>query len=63
MSTTDHQIQDLLDAIHGLTPASLTLEQLARVLAAVRFSAPRWQNEYLLREQAVSRRRETGVAA
>lgn len=63
MSTTDYQLQTLLDAIHGLHPASLTLDQLATVLAAVRFAAPRRQDEYQLRLQAVARRREMGVAA
>jgi hypothetical protein len=63
VSTTERQLQDLLDAIHGLSPASLTIDQLATVLAAVRFAVSRWQSEYQMRLQAVARRREMGVAA
>lgn len=63
MTTTDYQIQDLFDAIHGLTPASLTLDQLARVLSAVRFAAFDYQDEIQRRERAIARRREMGVAA
>jgi len=63
VSSTEFQLQSFLDAVHSLHPASLTLDQLATVLAAVRFAAPRWQDEYQLRLQAVARRRELGVAA
>ena len=58
MSTSEFSLQVFLEAIHGLHPQALTLEQLARALAAVRFAAPRWQDEYARRQQAVERRRE-----
>jgi hypothetical protein len=46
MTTSEWHVQTLLKAIHSITPQSLTLEQLERCLSAVRFAAPRWQDEY-----------------
>ena len=63
MSTTEWNVQTLLEAIHGVIPQSMTLEQLARALSAVRFAAPRWQDEYHRRQQAIERRREMEEAA
>lgn len=58
MTTTEWNVQTLLEALHIITPQSLTLEQLERCLSAVRFAAPRWQDEYHRRQQAIERRRE-----
>ncbi len=63
MSTTEWNVQTLLEAIHRITPQSLNLEQLERCLSAVRFAAPRWQDEYHRRQQAIERRREMEEAA
>lgn len=58
MTTSEWHVQTLLKAIHSITPQSLTLEQLERCLSAVRFAAPRWQDEYARRQAAIERRRE-----
>lgn len=58
MSTQDFNLADLMEAIHGLHPASMTSEQLARALSAVKFAAPCWQDELRRRELAEMRRRE-----
>ena len=63
MTTSEWHVQTLLEAIHSITPQSLTLEQLARALSAVRFAAPRWQDEYHRRKAAIERRKEMGEAA
>ena len=63
MTTSEWHVQTLLKAIHSITPQSLTLEQLGRCLSAVRFAAPRWQDEYHLRQAAIERRKEMGEAA
>ena len=57
MTTSEFSLQVFLEAIHGIQPQSMTLEQLARALSAVRFAAPRWQVEYQRRQQAIERRR------
>lgn len=58
MTTQDFNLAVLMEAIHGLHPASLTSEQLARALSAVKFAAPRWQEELRRREMAEMQRRE-----
>ena len=58
MTTSEFNLQVFLEAVHSLQPASLTLEQLARALSAIRFAAPRWQDEYQIRQQAIERRRD-----
>lgn len=58
MTSSEFQLQVFLESVHGLHPASLTMEQLARALSAVRFAAPRWQDEYARRQAAIERRRE-----
>lgn len=58
MTTSEFQLQVFLEAVHGLHPQALTLEQLSRALSAVRFAAPRWQDEYQRRQAAIERRRE-----
>ena len=63
MSTQDFNLAVLLEAIHGLHPASLTHDQLARALSAVRFAAPRWEDEIRRRELAEMRRRELAEVA
>ncbi len=63
MSNIEFQLQVFLESLHGLAPQSMTLEQLARALSAVRFAAPRWQDEYARRQAAIERRKEMGEAA
>ena len=58
MTTQDFNLAVFLEAIHGLHPASLTAEQLSRAISAVKFAAPRWQEELRRRELAEMRRRE-----
>lgn len=56
MSTTEFNLQVLLESLHSLHPASLTSEQLARALGAMRFATTRWEDELRRRELAVSTR-------
>ena len=56
MSTTEFNLQTMLKSVHGLVPQSMTLEQLARALSAVRFAAPRWEDELRRRQLAESTR-------
>jgi hypothetical protein len=58
VSKTEWHVQTLLESLHSVVPQSLTIEQLERCLSAVRFAAPRWQDEYARRQQAIERRRE-----
>ncbi len=58
MTTSEFSLQIFLEAVHGIQPQSMTLEQLARALSAVRFAAPRWQEELRRREMAEMQRRE-----
>lgn len=58
MTTTEFNLQTMLESVHGLVPQSMTLEQLERCLSAVRFAAPRWQDELRRREMAEMQRRE-----
>ena len=58
MSAQDLNLAVMMEAIHGLHPQSMTAEQLARALSAVRFAAHRWQDEYQRRQQAIERRRD-----
>ena len=58
MTTSEFTLQVFLESVHGIQPQSMTLEQLARALSAVRFAAPRWQDELRRRELAELRRRE-----
>ena len=63
MTTSEWHVQTLLESLHRMVPQSLTLDQLERCLSAVRFAAPRWQDEYARRQAAIERRREMGEAA
>ena len=63
MTTSEWTVQTLLESLHSIVPQSLTLEQLERCLSAVRFAAPRWQDEYARRQAAIERRRERGESA
>ena len=63
MTTSEWHVQTLLESLHSVIPQSLTLEQLERCLSAVRFAAPRWQDEYHRRQAAIERRRERGESA
>lgn len=58
MTTQDFNLAVFLESVHGLHPQSLTAEQLARAIAAVKFAAPRWQEELRRREMAEMTRRE-----
>lgn len=58
MSTTEFNLQVFLESVHGLVPQSMTAEQLARAISAMRFAAPRWQEELRRREMAEMQRRE-----
>ena len=58
MSTQELQLAVFLEALHGLSPSSLTAEQLIRAISAVIFAAPRWQEELRRREMAEMQRRE-----
>ena len=58
MSAQDLNLAVMMEAIHGLHPQSMTAEQLARALSAVRFAAHRWQEELRRREMAEMQRRE-----
>jgi hypothetical protein len=62
MSTQEFQLSVFLEALHGLSPSSLTAEQLIRAISAVKFAAPRWQDEFRLREASEMRRREREMA-
>ena len=58
MTTSEFNLQVFLESLHGIQPQSMTLEQLARALSAVRFAAPRWEDELRRREMAEMQRRE-----
>jgi hypothetical protein len=58
VSTTEFNLQVFLESVHGLVPQSMTAEQLARAISAMRFAAPRWQEELRRREMAEMQRRE-----
>jgi hypothetical protein len=58
VTSSEFNLQVFLESVHSLQPASLTLEQLARAISAMRFAGPRLTDEYSRREQAVARRRE-----
>lgn len=58
MTTSEWTVQTLLEALHSARPQSLTSDQLERCLVAVKFAAPRWQDELRRRELAELRRRE-----
>ena len=58
MTTTEWTVQTLLEAIHSARPQSLTVDQLERCLVAVKYAAPRWQEEIRRREMAEMTRRE-----
>ncbi len=62
MTTTEWTVQTLLEAIHSARPQCLTVDQLERCLVAVKYAAPRWQDEYHRRQQAIERRRELEAA-
>ena len=63
MSTSEWTVQILLDALHSAHPQTLTSNQLERCLVALRFAAPRWEDELRRRELAEMRRREMAEVA
>ncbi len=58
MTTSEWHVQILLDALHSAHPQTLTSNQLERCLVALRFAAPRWEDELRRREMAEMQRRE-----
>ena len=58
MTTSEWTVQTLLEAIHSARPQGLTVDQLERCLVAVKYAAPRWQEEIRRREMAEMTRRE-----
>jgi hypothetical protein len=58
MSTQEFKLSVFLEDLHGLCPSSLTAAQLSRAISAVKFAAPRWQEELRRREMAEMQRRE-----